>query len=55
MAIEAVRLSIEHYPLVNIGGRMVQPLGGPIDAVRLRRTNSLEWIQRKESCLEVLP
>ena len=51
-ALEALRFSIEHYPLVNIGGKMLPPIGGPIDAVRLSRANGIEWIQRKDNCRE---
>jgi hypothetical protein len=49
-AIEAIRFSIEHYPLKNIGGELLPPIGGPIDAVRLTQAKGVEWIQRKESC-----
>jgi len=49
-AIYAVRLSIDNYPLVNIGGKMLAATGGPIDAVRLRMGNSIDWIQRKANC-----
>jgi hypothetical protein len=49
-AIKAVEFSIENYPLVNIKGEMLPPLGGPVDAVRLRRTGGIDWIQKKENC-----
>jgi hypothetical protein len=50
-AIKAVELSIQYYPLVNIEGRMVPPMGGGVDAVRLRQSG-LEWIQLKPNCPE---
>jgi hypothetical protein len=49
-AIGSVEFSIENYPLVNIGNQMLPPLGGPIDAVRLKREGGIEWIQRKPNC-----
>jgi hypothetical protein len=52
LAIYAVRLSIDNYPLVNIGGKMLPPLGDPIDAVRLTPGKGIEWIQRKQNCPE---
>jgi hypothetical protein len=48
--IDAVRFSMENYPLVKIGDEMFQPIGGPIDAVRLKRKGGIEWIQRKQNC-----
>jgi hypothetical protein len=50
-AILAVELSIKYHPLVNIQGKMLPPVGGPIDVVRLRQSG-LEWIQRKPNCQE---
>jgi hypothetical protein len=51
-AIDAVKFSIDNYPLVNIGGKMLPPLGGSIDAVRLRLGKGIDWIQRKTNCPE---
>jgi hypothetical protein len=49
-AFEVVQVSIYHYPLVNIGGKMLPPIGEPIDLTRLRRSSGIDWIQRKENC-----
>lgn len=51
-AINAVQLSIDNYPLVKIGGKMLPPVGGPIDALRLTPAKGIEWIQRKQNCPE---
>jgi hypothetical protein len=51
-AIKAIEFSIEHYPLVSIGGKTLPALGGPVDAVRLSRAKGVEWIQRKDNCRE---
>ncbi|WP_260735978.1 hypothetical protein [Tunturiibacter lichenicola] len=48
--IGTVRISIENEPAINLGNRMLSPVGGPIDAVRLRRASGTEWIQRKPNC-----
>jgi hypothetical protein len=50
VTIDAVRFSMANQPLEKIGNEMVQPIGGPIDAVRLKRTGGIDWIQRKENC-----
>jgi hypothetical protein len=50
VAIDAVRFSMANQPLEKIGNEMVQPIGGPIDAVRLKRMGGIDWIQRKENC-----
>jgi hypothetical protein len=50
--ISALQFSIENYPPIDLGGRMVPALGGPIDAVRLTRTQGIQWIQRKPNCPE---
>jgi hypothetical protein len=47
---EAIQYSIDHYPLVNIGGKMLPPLGGPVDIVRLRQGKGMDWIRVKDNC-----
>jgi hypothetical protein len=48
--IGTVRISIENEPAITVGHRKLVPIGGPIDAVRLRRASGIEWIQRKPNC-----
>jgi len=48
--IEAVRLAIKYTPPIHYGNRTLYPVGGPIDAVRLSRSNGIQWIQRKPNC-----
>ena len=48
-AISAVKMTIDHYPAVQLGNRMVKVVGGPIDAVKLT-PQGIQWIQRKPNC-----
>jgi hypothetical protein len=50
-AIRTVKNSIENYPKdIQVGNQTISPIGGPIDAIKLRRLGGIEWIQRKPNC-----
>jgi hypothetical protein len=50
MTIDAISFSIANQRPRNIGNEMVDLIGGPIDAVRLKRTGGIDWIHRKKNC-----
>ena len=50
MAIEVVKLTIEHHSGKINNGRLEHTVGGPIDAVVLSHSTGIRWIQRKNIC-----
>jgi hypothetical protein len=48
-AVEAIRYSIDHDPPVKVGNRMIFPVGGAVNAVKLTSDN-VQWLLRKPTC-----
>jgi hypothetical protein len=47
-----VKLSIENLRPKRFGNRMIQDVGGPIDAAKLGIDGRITWVARKENCPE---
>jgi hypothetical protein len=50
VAVRLVQLTVEREKAAQFGPRNVVPVGGPVDAVELKRAGGINWIQRKPAC-----
>lgn len=49
-AVQVVQLTIAREKPQAYGGKDLVPVGGPIDAVEIRPSSNIRWLQRKPDC-----